>query len=170
MATFESDLGKVTAYAYAVDAGYQGTEAEFEEDLLNAVSTFKTDKTLAVEDKAADAKTTGNKIAELKNEIDDIVDITGRTFDLTWISGYTINANPATGSFSIEPYTGRRYAEPFKSTNDFTVVPNINNVGVIATDANGNSTYTSGWFSDKKTIDASVGTYFYILCRIIYYK
>lgn len=124
----------------------------------------QTDKNLAVEDKAADAKTTGNRIAELKDEIDDIVNITGRTFDLTWKSGYTINANPATGSFSIEPYTGRRYAGPFKSTNDFTVVPNINNVGVIATDANGNSTYASGWFSAKKTIDASIGTYFYILC------
>lgn len=68
MATFESDLGKVTAYAYAVDAGYQGTEAEFEEDLLNAVSTFETDKTLSVEDKAADAKTTGDNITELNKE------------------------------------------------------------------------------------------------------
>ena len=67
--SFESDLGKVTAYAYAVDAGYQGTEAEFEEDLLNAVSTFETDKTLAVEDKAADAKATGDIIADLDEAI-----------------------------------------------------------------------------------------------------
>lgn len=75
MATFESDLGKVTAYAYAVDAGYQGTEAEFEEDLLNAVSTFKTDKTLTVEDKAADAKKTGVEINYLKSALDDKVDM-----------------------------------------------------------------------------------------------
>lgn len=85
MATFESDLGKVTAYAYAVDAGYQGTEAEFEEDLLNAVSTFETDKTLAVEDKAADAKATGNVVAELKNDLDAISQIAENLFDPSYL-------------------------------------------------------------------------------------
>ena len=70
--TFESDLGKVTAYAYAVDAGYQGTEAEFEEDLFTAVSKFKTDKTLTVQDKAADAKKVGDELANIKSSIDEI--------------------------------------------------------------------------------------------------
>jgi len=68
----ESRLGKVTAYGYAVHAGYQGTEAEFEEELLKAVSTFVTDKTLTVEDKAADAKITGDAITELKNDLTNI--------------------------------------------------------------------------------------------------
>lgn len=108
MATFESDLGKVTAYAYAVDAGYQGTEAEFEEDLLTAVSTFETDKTLAVEDKAADAKATGDEITGLKGTLINITEAQD-IFSAPDVSGDFSVVNNLDGSITLNGTLSENY-------------------------------------------------------------
>lgn len=158
--TFESDLGKVTAYAYAVDAGYQGTEAEFEEDLLTAVSTFETDKTLAVEDKAADAKVTGEKIAELKNDITTVNEILEISINepvnlidmekFNIIGQYYNNEEGAQGSHTTDE-TFRSYDEliPVKPETTYTLSGYyravLTAVSLLYIDANG--AYISGGYN-----------------------
>lgn len=102
-------------------------------------------------------------INDLKESLVDEIESLGKTFNVTWNSGYTINGNTTSGAFSISEYNGRRYAGPFKSLTDFAVIP-TRNVSVIATDENGQCTLNTGWFSDKRTIEASLGKNFYILC------
>lgn len=60
-----TDLGPVTAYAYARQHGYIGTEEQFEEDIANAALVYPADDTLSVSGRAADANAVGN----LKNSM-----------------------------------------------------------------------------------------------------
>ena len=57
-----------TAYDYAVEAGYTGTEAEFSDRMAAEIPTV--DGTLTQSGKAADAKATGDAIRSLSGEID----------------------------------------------------------------------------------------------------
>ena len=57
-----------TAYDYAVDAGYTGTEAEFSARMAAEIPTV--DGTLTQSGQAADAKATGDAIRSLSEEID----------------------------------------------------------------------------------------------------
>lgn len=66
VANVESAPGK-TAYQYAQDGGYTGTEAEFAEMMAKEIPDV--DDTLTQEGKAADAKATGDVIGELSKEI-----------------------------------------------------------------------------------------------------
>ena len=112
----------------------------------------------------ADIATNTQDISDLKDGLIDEIEVTGKSFDLTWISGYTIDTNVSTGAFAIREYSGRRYAGPFKSITDFSVVPNVNQVAVIATDSNGRSTLNTGFKNTRIEVSASVGENFYILC------
>lgn len=57
-----------SAYAYAVEGGYTGTEAEFEEKLAEEIPTV--DSTLTQSGQAADAAEVGARISSLSDEID----------------------------------------------------------------------------------------------------
>lgn len=65
VANVESAPGK-SAYQYAQDGGYTGTEAEFSQKMAQEISDV--DDTLTQEGKAADAKATGDAIGELSKE------------------------------------------------------------------------------------------------------
>lgn len=108
--------------------------------------------------------TLAGEVTDLKNQLIGEIEVTGKTFDLTWISGYTIDTNVSTGAFVIREYSGRRYAGPFKSIADFSVIPNVNQVAVIATDSNGRSTLNTRFKNTRIEVSASVGENFYILC------
>lgn len=62
-------VGK-SAYQYAQEGGYTGTEAEFAAKLAEEIPTV--DETLTEQGKAADAKATGDAIRSLSEEIDDL--------------------------------------------------------------------------------------------------
>ena len=161
MATFESDLGKVTAYAYAVDAGYQGTEAEFEEDLLNAVSTFETDKTLSVEDKSADAKATGEAINELNGALN-ILNIDANLL-LPIYNSFERITSSLDGSWTTS--TNRIACRTILYTDrQIFLTPNTGyNWAWNKFDAQGNYIATSGWKNGTFAIPAN--TYFCVLLR-----
>ena len=72
MATFNKDLGPVTAYAYAKEGGYTGTLSEFETDLANSANIANT----------IDEKISGKA---------DVADIPTKTTDLTNDSGFITN-------------------------------------------------------------------------------
>ena len=59
-----------SAYAYAVEGGYTGTEAEFAEKLAAEIPTV--DSTLTQSGKAADAKAVGDALAGKQNTISDL--------------------------------------------------------------------------------------------------
>ena len=110
------------------------------------------------------------KNADLSDQLDDeklsLNDETltfGKEHDLKWNSGYTISGNADTGAFSITEHNGRRYAGPFKTSTDFTVIPE-QSVSVIATDVDNKCTLNTGLISSKRVISSSDGYYFYVLC------
>ena len=60
-----------SAYQYAVEGGYTGTEAEFAEKLSQEIPTV--DSTLTVSGAAADAKETGTRLNTLSGELDNFI-------------------------------------------------------------------------------------------------
>lgn len=57
-----------SAYQFALEAGFKGTEEEFSEKLASTAAAI--DKTLSIEGHAADAKITGDKIAAIYKELE----------------------------------------------------------------------------------------------------
>ena len=62
-----------TAYEYAKEGGFTGTEEEFAAKLNEQFSYVEVDKTLTQSDKAADAKTVGDKINTINTVLEDCV-------------------------------------------------------------------------------------------------
>lgn len=64
-----------SAYAYAAEGGYTGTEAEFAAKLAAEIPTV--DGTLTQSGQAADAKATGDALSKLSDEISTISSVGG---------------------------------------------------------------------------------------------
>jgi len=152
-------ITEAEAKVAAAVAAEAGAREAADEALQDDIDTRATSAELAAEAAAREEADDA-----LKEDLINEIEVTGKSFDLTWISGYTIDTDTSTGSFGIREYSGRRYAGPFKSITDFSVVPNVNQVSVIATDSNGRSTLNTGFKNTRIEVSASAGENFYVLC------
>lgn len=99
-----------------------------------AAATVQTDKTLLVEDRAADAKATGEAVGELKTQLDNLED---GAFDVTTTPGINIlPPNSVPGAWDIT--TGEPVSSD-TSTRSIGAVP-VTNRGIYVTTKNGLST------------------------------
>lgn len=125
---------------------------------------FETDTTLSESGKAADAKVTGDEIYDVKGDLVQAINYTGKIFNLTPVVGYSISANVG-GKVTFLENSSRMYYT-FKSANDF-IISNTSGyrVAFIVADSNNKCVSNSGW---QWNIDLSVETNsaytYYILC------
>ena len=85
-----------SAYSYAQDGGYTGTEAEFAAKLAADIPTV--DETLTEQGMAADAKATGDAIRSLSAEIDNLSGGTG----ISGLTVETITVDDSSGDVPVE--------------------------------------------------------------------
>lgn len=82
-----------SAYAYAVESGYAGTETEFAAKLAEEIPTV--DDTLTQSGQAADASVVGNRLSALSEEIASIDGLASKSYVDTKVAGL-VNSAPET--------------------------------------------------------------------------
>ena len=108
-----------SAYAYAVEGGYTGTEEEFTAKLVEEIPTV--DTTLTQSGKAADAKAVGDALAGKQNTISDLEAIrTGAAKGATALQSVPSTYRTASEQDTIDSGKVDKVTGKGLSTNDYT--------------------------------------------------
>lgn len=152
---------------------------QFEQDAMGSLSQQVTDwldenitpttpvidATLTISGAGADAKVTGDEITDLKNAIEQIVNITGGDVNCELVTEKTISANVG-GYITFVDHPDRMYLK-FKAYNDFKVINKYENVLRIAfiVGEGDRCISNTGWtYNSIGEVESNADYVYYVLC------